>query len=199
MSKHKNKLSKLRELKCVICRSIFHRHISISEIESGKGILCSRECINKYFSIRKTKSFPRKCVYCGKEFLVRPSEDRRGYTRKYCSKYCYLPVEAGKAISNDGYFVFNGKKIHRLIMERHIGRKLLPTEIVHHINDNKFDNRIENLQIVSRSEHNKMHKPKINDGLTNKQRFDLRRKEARRDKQKKETQGQKSAPYVSSL
>lgn len=42
---------------------------------------------------------------------------------------------------------------HRIIMEEYIGRKLDSEEFVHHKNGNKKDNRIENLQIVTRKTH----------------------------------------------
>ena len=48
--------------------------------------------------------------------------------------------------------------LHRVTMENHINRLLDDNEVVHHINEDKLDNRIENLQVMLNSEHTRQHK-----------------------------------------
>lgn len=58
------------------------------------------------------------------------------------------------------YFVLiDGKKkfYARHLMEQHLGRKLEKWETVHHKNENREDDRIENLEVLHTSRHRRMH------------------------------------------
>lgn len=45
----------------------------------------------------------------------------------------------------------------RYVMQQHLERELSKDEIVHHINEDSLDDRIENLRVMSKSEHTKLH------------------------------------------
>lgn len=113
---------------------------------------------------RSNRRWPdRRCRQCQKQF--RP----RGAGSKYCSRLCAWANngknQRRKAESwwtnSRGYIEgrvwINGKRVavkqHRWIAERILGRPLLPEEDVHHINGNKTDNRVENLEVILHGKH----------------------------------------------
>jgi transposase len=63
-------------------------------------------------------------------------------------------------------------RLHRFLMEQKLGRKLTFDEVVHHINGNKHDNRVENLQVLSRGDHLRIH-PEIMDNWIKKHTIDI--------------------------
>src|SRR6478609_2658448 len=94
----------------------------------------------------------------------------RNHQKQFCSQKCHgltmrgsnHPGYKGGTVSRD-YILqsVNGVQIceHRLLMEAHLGRSLLKTEVVHHKDGNKQNNSIDNLQLCSsQAEHAALHR-----------------------------------------
>ncbi len=157
-------------------------------IESGKrkgkewGVFCGRSCRNsgkfhhKYNGgIDKTV---RTCKNCAKDFIItiQMTRDRPAIfcTILCANKYNRQPTK-GFTISTNGYrqlYMPNHINAigcyfpeHRYVMEQSIGRYLATGEIVHHKNRDKLDNRLENLVIMTPSEHAIEHIPDRNNAV----------------------------------
>lgn len=80
----------------------------------------------------------------------------------------------GGSIASNGYkLIYVGKEHHladvrgytyehRVVMERKLGRRLLPSEIVHHIDENKLNNAPDNLEIKKSVAEHRHHHSKNN-------------------------------------
>ena len=113
------------------------------------------------------------CDNCGNEFKTFACYLKRNRKHRFCSKKCEGEFKClhntrenwrggciGKSTGYK-YIEVDGKQIgeHILVAEKHHGRRLRPGEVVHHINGDKLDNRPENLQIMTNSQHIHLHHP----------------------------------------
>ena len=108
------------------------------------------------------------CSICKKKFYASRKKV------KVCSRACYGKYyvgdkspkwKGGKGNHSGGYLTTRiGEGVyvltHRLVYEKHLGRKLGDDEHVHHIDGNKSNNDIKNLQLMSKSEHQSFHAKK---------------------------------------
>lgn len=110
-----------------------------------------------------------KCPVCGNE-VIKPTGEGKRLTA--CSQRC---SQIGKRRGNyKPYVIISGYKYiyapnhpnctksgyvgeHRLVLETKIGRFLANDEVAHHINENKLDNRPENLELMTFSQHSSYH------------------------------------------
>lgn len=129
------------------------------ETKKRKTRTCSPQCLHEAFGKRgrSTKQI-HMCKWCNKV-------DTGNRHKMFCSNECLSESIKSKSSYVDPYAFHKsvvesfGRKVryHRFIMEQKLGRKLERNEIVHHIDGNKHNNELDNLMLLSSSEHAKLH------------------------------------------
>lgn len=127
----------------------FNQHLSINKI--SKILKISSAATRRYFIKYNIPLFSQK------------ESARLFYSKEKNNKW-----NGGKTISSHGYIMVHTPEHpycdargyvyeHRLVMEKHLGRYLSPEEVVHHIDEDKTNNTLNNLMLMTNSEHVKLH------------------------------------------
>ena len=117
----------------------------------NKNHYCSKECS---YAAKVTK-VTAPCDWCGKQLLKKLSDVNRN-CHNFCDNGCYVDyINFEKAGAKNQRV--SGRVLYRQLVERKLSRILTSDEEVHHIDGNHLNNTTENLLVVSRSEHMKIH------------------------------------------
>ena len=154
----------------ILCEKGFKKaeNFKVGDYIFSNGQLVCSYCGKKLSNTpwRKYNKYPDLCKNCAHHMTSKEATegyyeymDKDGYIwvvddnlRCYSEYRGYLPCEKQHS------FYRRGIAKHRLIMMQHLGRDLKPNEVVHHIDLNKSNNDISNLQLMTQSEHAKIHK-----------------------------------------
>ena len=139
-------------------RKIFTCEVCSKKFEAKSGRtqrFCSVKCKGVYTRTGQSKI----CPVCSKEYWVTKSREKVGWGIT-CSRKCWNRYRRKPHINYDGYVMMrmeNGKDrgVHRIVMEKHLHRKLKSWEVIHHKDGNKLNNEISNLEIVVQNLHGK--------------------------------------------
>lgn len=133
---------------CLVCGKSFVTYLS--KIALGKGKYCSKKCSHSVTDKvleengRATRIQEGQLPHNFKGYRMTLS---RKSSKPY--KLIYNPTHPNATASGH-------VREHRLVMEKHLGRYLLKDEIVHHKDENTLNNTIENLEIMSKKDHDRM-------------------------------------------
>ncbi len=147
----------MKQIFCLVCGKDF-------STRRGNKKYCSRECYCKVPSWNKGKKLHYPTWNKGTKGICKPNKTSFKKGDERISGSNSNNWAGGKRRTIQGYILIRtgfdkrgnilyGKMEHRVIMEKHLGRKLFSNEVVHHKNGIKDDNRIENLEIVLRKTH----------------------------------------------